>query len=255
MQPDFSETSYAFALMSELADWPNQPLMAAPVFPSLQEEGNLGYDAMINRGGMPMFLQFKLSEVMVKRSAMEVRRRFISHPPFYRMKLHSRAKSRQHELLLNLEWRCGNVFYAAPEFHTQNDLNQAYINRTVSQQSRFTAPREIGGFTDDEPHHIAFERGVPGFVFCSEPESKEGSMNGDGLASIILERFSPLYGSTLAGHLREIVAHLIRDLTKGGLIGQRRFAQMVERLTPLEFISHVVRTYYGAEMLFVMKKH
>lgn len=64
MLPEISEFSYGFALMNELVGWTE--LSAAPVFPSLIEEGKAGggYDVKLDWPGAPLYLQFKRSEQM-----------------------------------------------------------------------------------------------------------------------------------------------------------------------------------------------
>ncbi len=67
MKPNISEFSYGYALTSELVRLFGIKGVGAPVFPSLREEGNLGYDVQIP--GLPLFLQFKLSDEMVSSTA------------------------------------------------------------------------------------------------------------------------------------------------------------------------------------------
>jgi len=62
MKPKISEFSYGYAFTENLVDWVGSLLAAAPVFPSLIEEGkaNGGYDLKLQFGSVPLFLQFKL---------------------------------------------------------------------------------------------------------------------------------------------------------------------------------------------------
>lgn len=71
MQSKISEFSYGFALINELVGWVN--LQAAPIFPSLLEEGKEGggYDVKLDAPGIPLLIQFKRSECMTRRSAKE----------------------------------------------------------------------------------------------------------------------------------------------------------------------------------------
>ena len=61
MSEKFSESTYAFAFTHELLRWVGTSLQAAPVFPSTWEEGQsgVGYDVMLDRPGIPLFIQFK----------------------------------------------------------------------------------------------------------------------------------------------------------------------------------------------------
>jgi hypothetical protein len=84
----FSEFSYGYCLTEDLVVGQNMPLTAAPVFPSLIEEGQtgVGYDVRFDRPGTPLFLQFKLVHQMVKANAKEAKQGHFQ-PPFYRMHL------------------------------------------------------------------------------------------------------------------------------------------------------------------------
>jgi hypothetical protein len=117
--PDISEFSYGFALTRELiALLP--PLNVAPVFPSLIAEGKKGggYDVNLDGLGFPLFIQFKRSECMLRRSAHETKPPMNFSTPYYRMRITERWRSAQHEMLLELDAGPNEVFYAAPLLHT-----------------------------------------------------------------------------------------------------------------------------------------
>ena len=97
MEPNFSEFSYGYALTSGLIHWHGISITATPVFPSNYQEGQPGggYDVMLKRPGMHLFLQFKLSHCMVGSNAKEVRAGMFA-PPFYRMYLRPTRHSRHH---------------------------------------------------------------------------------------------------------------------------------------------------------------
>jgi hypothetical protein len=86
MKPDISEFSYGYALTDELIHWHGTGITAVPIFPSLYDERQPGggYDVKLDRGGIPLFLQFKLSDCMVRGTAQEVRSGSFSCP-FYRI--------------------------------------------------------------------------------------------------------------------------------------------------------------------------
>jgi hypothetical protein len=172
MVPNFSEFSYGYALTEQLVRQLG-PQAAAPRFPSLIEEGSLGYDIELT---MPlrasMFLQFKLSDRMVSKNVRELK---CSPPlqlnvPFYRMHFWRRNKSHQHKLLHALASKGEEVYYVAPEFSTVAELDAAYMNGSVVQESAFFNPTAIGLLPDDDEHHLAFERGAAHAWFCSDPQ-------------------------------------------------------------------------------------
>jgi hypothetical protein len=60
------------------------------------------------------------------------------------------------------------VYYVAPYFHTTEELNTHYSNRTVAENSIWFRPSTIGALPDDDDHYIAFERQTPTAYFCSK---------------------------------------------------------------------------------------
>lgn len=175
MKPQISEFSYGFALTNELVGWAE--LSAAPVFPSLLEEGKAGggYDVKLDRPGVPLYLQFKRSEFLTRRSGREARE--IAKIggtigiPYYRFAVTEAAISDQHELLLALDVAPNFVFYAAPRFHRLDEINDAWHHNAVASRSHFVAPQVIGSLASGR-HAVAFD-GRDVWV-CSEPRRIEG---------------------------------------------------------------------------------
>ena len=126
MKPEISEFSYGFALTNELVGW--VALSAAPVFPSLIEEGKAGggYDVKLDRPGVPLFLQFKRSHCMVRRTAKEhqavVALGGTLNVPYYRFPITEATTSDQHELLLALDDGSNLVFYADLRFPKTREI-------------------------------------------------------------------------------------------------------------------------------------
>jgi hypothetical protein len=72
-------------------------------------------------------------------------------------------------MLLSLENRGNEVYYSAPAFHTNNDLNNAYFSHQILNRSLWLRPSQIGPLPDDRPHYVAFQ--IPGVPhFRSEPK-------------------------------------------------------------------------------------
>lgn len=209
MIPEISEFSYGFALTNELVGWLD--LSAAPIFPSLLEEGKAGggYDVKLDHPAAPLYLQFKRSEYMRRRSAREYRSvRDQSGElavPFYRFPITEATKSDQHELLLALDAKPNHVFYAAPRFHRLTEINDAWRASAVASRSVFVAPSEIGTL-DDERHTVAFD-GSNSWV-CSYPRSIRALNSrdvSDKLQSSLQEDTRPLRArlSVLVAELRD----------------------------------------------------
>ncbi len=129
MTPNISEFSYGYALTEELIKGFGKSITSAPVFPSLYQEGKTGggWDVKLDKGGIPLFLQFKLSHFMKNANANE-RKNGTFSSPYYRMHIRPITHSKQHELLLDLENTGNVVYYSAPGFHEPDELNDAYLN-------------------------------------------------------------------------------------------------------------------------------
>jgi hypothetical protein len=167
MTPEISEFSYGFALINELIGW--LPLHAAPIFPSLIAEGQPdgGYDVALDAPGIPMFLQFKRAECMVRNSARETAKFGAGLSlPYYRFDVTRTGKSNQHAMLLGLANNKNFVAYAAPRFHDLEGINNAWEKGEVVARSVFVRPKAIGKL-DGRRHTVAYD-GSKAFL-CSEP--------------------------------------------------------------------------------------
>ena len=126
---------------------------------------------MLQRPGIPLFLQFKLSHCMVRSNAQEVRYGALA-PPFYRMHVRPTRHSDQHKMLLELENKGNEVYYSAPAFHTSEEFNEAYLSHQVKVRSLWMRPSQIGPLPDARDHHVAFVLGKTPHV-CSRPRALE----------------------------------------------------------------------------------
>lgn len=177
MQPEISEFSYGFALTNELVGW--TALRAAPIFPSLVEEGRAGggYDVKLDAPGVPIYLQFKRSECMTRSSAKEIQDGAALSTPFHQFHLMDARKSDQHRLLLQLDNSTNAVFYAAPRFHTFAQINSAWNTNSITTSSIFVTPQTIGRLSSGS-HTVAYDRTRA--YCCSDPRPLE-FLDGDGL--------------------------------------------------------------------------
>ena len=256
MKPELSEFSYGYALTEDIIRGLPAPLAAAPVLPSLADEGStLGYDLMLSRPGLPLFLQFKVSEWMKARSAKEYAQ-FLT--PYYRMKIWSRKRSSQQGLLLNLESSGGDVYYVAPGFHRIGEFDQAYRDRQVRQRSIFVKPSFIGSLTDDAEHHVAFRAGAPGpwtKYFCSEAvEIREATAWEDVVASLIQR----LRGSseTLEATLTNAAADMSKIVQPRFFRGARGtdFLNALKGRSSLEQVAYLAHTFFECAVLLVSER-
>ena len=159
MRAEFSEFTYGFSLVNELAK--NLSCTAVPIFPSLIEEGTKGggYDAkLFSEKGTILNLQFKLSDCMIASHAREYR--IPGHKlslPYYRFGITSERISEQHSLLLELENIQPLTFYVAPKFHLNDQINAYWNSHSVSRNSVFVRPSLIGDLPDAYLHSVCFD--------------------------------------------------------------------------------------------------
>lgn len=182
--PEFSEFSYGYALTDSLLRTHFPRLRRAPVFPSLIAEGSSGggYDLKIPAHPIPLFLQFKIPQVLVRESTLKPKS---YSTPYYRMALRTK-KPDQHALLLDLETREPLVFYATPLFHSVGELDRYFVRHTVHANSVFISPSLIGTL-DNKPHHVAYKPRESIYWLRSEPKPLEGFVIGGNFENAVLK--------------------------------------------------------------------
>ena len=260
MKPDFSEFSYGYAVTEELVSLHRASLIAAPMFPSLYDEGQPGggYDVQIPISGRPVFLQFKLSDQLERTNSKEHKSGLLG-VPYYRMHIRPAKHSDQHKLLLDLEASGETVFYIAPEFHLPAELNLFYLSRTVVLNSAAYSPQAIGPMPDADEHYVVFERGAAMGYRCSD-EAKEVlkfSLS-QGLESVLNQREKKSRTLGESG-LRDISQRMLDVLARGEKRIRNRaksidipgLRKIVDGRSPVESIGYMARTFFDAELLIL----
>jgi hypothetical protein len=175
----FSEFSYGYAMTDNIlhSGLPHSP--HSPVFPSLFAEGTSGggYDVKIPLRPVPIFLQFKIPQV--------VRRRSDQMPPGFAvpyLRMHLRTKRpNQHQLLLDLEARGKLVYYVVPDFWTTRTLDRHFIEQRVPARSWYISPSRIGPL-DSDPHYVAYRLGNDTAWRHSKPHLLNGQFGAENFA-------------------------------------------------------------------------
>lgn len=182
---EFSEFSFGFALTHSLIKAFGSLLPAAPVFPSLIQEGSKGggYDVKLPLIPIPLFLQFKIPYVLRRSSKWRPKPYWL---PYYRVALRTSAPD-QHMLLLTLKKKEPLVFYAMPFFHEVLDLDKHFSSSSVHLNSAFVLPSRLGQL-DDGSHHLAYQRGAAAFWLRSEPKAIEGAFDFEHMATALKAR-------------------------------------------------------------------
>lgn len=260
MKPvDISEFSYGYAVTESLIKQSRYPVQAAPIFPSLINEGKSGgYDVAIPFSGFPLFLQFKLSDLMVRRTAIETKAGLFE-PEFYRFHLRPTRDSRQHPLLLDLESQGCSVYYVAPLFSRVQELNDAYINNNILDRSIFLKPSLVGPLPDDEPHHVSFKPGYPVYRL-SEPQVVRRNTDGnhDFWKDLIEGEDHYRLINSSKESIFQLAADLIRIFEKHLLplwwFKEPDVHAKLQSLSPMSQISYIARIVLGCDVLVVRKK-
>jgi len=254
--PSISEFSYGFAITSELIRSLGG-VTAAPVFPSLFAEGRPGggWDVRLDRPGVPLFLQFKLCEVMTRRNCRESQSlRF--NVPCYRMHLRPARSSRQHEMLLDLERSGQDVYYIAPAFHRPDELNAAFLTRSVRRQSFWVKPSDVGPLPDPFEHHVSFELSGR-WAFFSEPRILESKRGFDEVATNLEHRLRERGGTELASeNLEKLAASITEIARKRHDIEeplQTESREAVQGVAPLQRIAYYASVFLESQMFVVQE--
>ncbi len=253
MDSYISEFSYGYALTSELVAVFKLKEIGAPEFATQNSEGKQGGGWNVKLPGLPVYLQFKRTARMVRSTAVDSPS--IPGLPFFRMYLHRRDQSDQHQLLLDLEEKGNLVLYAAPGFSEPDELNEAYSLDQTAKRSIFIRPSAIGPLTDDDRHWVAFRIGPRVAFRYSEPrpvklEFPEGLFRPQRVAEVKQRRKSPLpesYGD-IADELLKIYQTMRPALFDQHRIGDIR--NLRERRNAPDFARLVARTLFQSELLF-----
>ena len=256
MKPNISEFSYGYTVTDELIHWYGLPITASPIFPSLYQEGQLGggYDVHLPLVGLPLFLQFKLSDCMVRRNALEAQAGKLS-VPFYRMYLRPKRLSAQHEMLLNLENAGHAVFYVAPAFHKPSELNDAYRHHKVGPRSIWLSPSLVGPLPDDDDHTVAFDDPHCSPVFCSEPRGIDGPVDFDSFSERITDQLTERGETALQPHnLHRLAAALhaaAREKHEIRMEETNQLAEEISQINRIEQIAFFARIFLDAQFYVV----
>lgn len=259
MHSEFSEFSYGYAIVDEMINWYGSSLVSAPDFPTTIAEASKGYDARLSmERGFSLFLQFKASDCMIRDTAFETQRGDFT-PPFYRFHLRRMSKSKQHEVLLQLEQEKHFVFYVAPGFFKAAELNQAWFARQTSERSIWIRPSDIGQLPDDNYHHVSFT--LPRkYRRYSEPKDLQGHYTFEVFKKSIRENLRAPRDSRLTPERIQLLESKMVELISEYITGPRDLEFLQGRreddasVNPLSRISFLAKTYLDCEFLICAPK-
>lgn len=164
--PNFSESTFAFALLREI-EMKYGALSFLPFFFTQPQEAFHGVDAALNLSGTLMLLQFKRSEVM-SAAAVEFTSGKFSNYPVFRMHLRRKNNFFQHNILQALEGVGLDVLYAASGAQDVAELNQQFLSATIVNNAGLISPVDIVLPDTITNHHVSFDHVSPYFEVFSE---------------------------------------------------------------------------------------
>lgn len=158
MECKFSEFQFSHVITREIEDkiiFSNLGL-GMPRIPNQVEEANGGYDVSIHGSIVSVFLQYKLSEKLTRKSAKEWDK--FGSREYFRFKIYPDNKSKQHNTLVELAQKSkkNQVFYCAPAFTEMSEIEDYYNNREVALHSAFIHCYGLSKITGDDKHNICF---------------------------------------------------------------------------------------------------
>jgi hypothetical protein len=254
MKPEFSEFSYGFAVTSELDQWLGNDLIAAPVFPSLRQERDLGWDVNLRMAGVSVFLQFKLADLLTKPTASEWR---FYGAPYYRFQLHRALRSRQHNLLKRLAEANRYVHYVAPRFTRVPEFDFYYRQSRVVSESAWVAIARLPWVSDAYQHHITYRTGRDLRFSSPESEPLDQDLSGESWINQLISSWETEHSLPDRAYFERVRAMLVKVLSESpwNLSWQVNWpAAMESGHHVLKEITYLCRTFFGVEMVLIGRR-
>jgi hypothetical protein len=243
MHAEFTEATYAFSVVGELMTG-GFGVTAVPAFPSQWSEGREGgFDVEVPFVAGSVFLQFKLSEWMVRTSAQQWN---LFHQEYFRFWLHSPTRSKQHQLLLDLEGTPADVYYAAPAFRESAELNDHYFGGRVCDNSIAVPPIEIGPLPDTLDHCVCFRTAAGVRFFSSDPEGARRMRGGRSLQEVLMSvAMTERIDETYFARLHEVLLQILRE--------HRVSVALTSAMSDRRLVASLLRAHFGCELMFVVE--
>lgn len=251
MKATISEFSFGFAVTHELCqELSNLGFSAAPLFPNLKQEGSsgYGYDVKISLG-FPLFLQFKLSDMMIRRRKPDEWNFYTKS--YFRVHLHKRSHSNQHQLLQELANKGHYVCYASPIFLKPPELDQAFLSRQVVRRSMFINVNRLPQLPDNKSHYYTFLKGDD-LKFWSKPLAIEGKFTGEIFLKNVIENLENREALSKIDleYFYKLRTSLLETIGTRNLPLNFNKNQDIDE-DPITDIVFLCRAYLGCEVLFV----
>jgi len=255
MRPGITEFSYGYAITEEIIRNQRHFIVGAPIFPSLIQEGcEGGYDLKLNRIGFPLFLQFKLAHLMVRNTAYEIQYYGLLSLPFYRMYLMPLKLSEQHNMLLDLDNGNNEVYYVAPFFTTQEELNNHYAANRVLQNSFLIKPNSIGILPDDNDHHVSVEQySTFGYLFSDEPKKITDLISPENFQLFLINKLEK-ESINIDLIIEKTIKTMLEIISKRSKFKDKQQFLQLKNIKPnLGLLTYLSRHFFDIEVILIMK--
>lgn len=183
MKLELTNVSYSTALTYELVIKYDFQILGAPTFPSLREEA---FYKTGTKNTTLLFMQYKLGEYFIGNTSSL---RDYWGVPYFRFLIQPKSKTKNHQLLINLEAMNQIVFYIAPEMHTMNEFYIHLKQQSLLEKSTFWSPQEIGEFLEPDRYTLSYKSNT--FYGMLQPGNRRipGNVRGKELLSLIRQKF------------------------------------------------------------------
>jgi hypothetical protein len=153
-------------------------------------------------------------------------------------------------MLLELDAGPNEVFYAAPLLHTVRELNKAYSEGVVSDQSFYIRPSKIGKL-DCEAHYVAFD--AKRSWVCSDPREAQG-ISGSQFPATLENRLNGderRFGDQPLTEALDVVGRILEDR---GLSVRDHAASTEPPVDPrLQRLADISLQFFGAQLFVVQR--
>jgi hypothetical protein len=271
VNPGFNEGSFQVNFLIELATRYGAARIGAIQEPPLQEERNLGFDAMckVSLGGVavPLFLQFKSHEVVARGDDRDCWRYYGG--PHYRFPLRQDRLAardprlplyRQQNLLVLLRRSGEFAYYVAPCFHGKQELDDLASESGLFEASVYIDPADIGSIYDRDRHHVSYAMRGSRWAYHSEFQPKGRPRR---WSEIIGETpaipISPESLHDLAERLRQLVEEdyyeqqdsVVEDESAGGDAGPPPDSVPRSTASLVGWLGDALGRYFGAFLVLI----
>ena len=242
-----TEFSFSFAFTHELlTQLPSAD--AAPYFPSLRAEALLGYDLKVGFNGIPIYLQYKLSEGLTRGQAKYWAK---YNGEYYRFDITSLRVSQQHDILKDLSVKEPHVYYVAPVFWKIGNFNIYYQTNRILDNSICVPLRRLPYLPDFDQHHVTYANTRRFDWHSTDDDTASDDFSGTHLAESIRDQFDRKefikIDDDFIGELYSAIHSMILRREEG--------MEAIDTLRPgpggLAGVQYLLRTYLGIELLLL----